>query len=85
MIRPGPHFDKVLQVQTQVGLRHKLVVNGIGVGQGLAIPAQCRTSRLAMPIVAVAMRLNMKVSRSFLKKTFWKSMSDEAQEAGQIK
>ena len=42
-------------------------------------------SRLATLIVAVGMRLNKKVSRSFLKKTFWKSMSDEAQEADRMK
>ena len=84
MIRPGHHFDKVLMVQMQVGLRHKLAVNGIDVGQGPAIPAQDRTSHLATLIVVVGMRLNMKVFRSFVKKTFWKNMSDEAQGADRI-
>ena len=31
-IRPGHHFDKVLLAQMQGGLRHKLVVNRVGVG-----------------------------------------------------
>ena len=84
MIRPGHHFEKVFLAQMQVGWRHKLIVNGIDVGQGSAIPAQDMTSRLVMLIVAVGMRPNMKVFRSFLKKTFWKSMSDEAPEAGRI-
>lgn len=85
MIRPGHHFDKVLLAQKQVGLRHKLIVNGIDVDREPAIPAQDRTSRLATPIVAVGTRPNTKMSRSFLKKTFWKSVSDEAQEAGRTK
>ena len=76
-IRWKHYYGRVSLAKTQGGLPHMLVVGGIviDIGWGQETLALCRTSRLGTQIVVVEKTQSTKASRTFLRKTFWKSQN----------